>query len=227
MAPSLAADGDAVISWLRITATVTSVFQFLAGAQQCLLFWRKGTTGDASGLPFVAGALSCAIWTTYGVLREEPTIVLVNSLGLGLQASYILCFYLLAMPLVKTHVRQTLAAATTYTLLLLTLWHLDSADRKILLGWLASAASICFCSAPLVSVKTVVRRHSTEVLPFGFIVMTFGVTAQWWVFGALIGDPFVQYPNMVGCVLAVIQLSLFCCFPSSRKEANDLTEELL
>ena len=78
----------------------------------------------------------------------------------------------------------------------------DEADdrERTILGYLAAGLSVAFCAAPLFQAGHVIRTRNTESLPFPLIFMTFLVTAQWWLFGVIIDDAFVQYPNMIGCV---------------------------
>ncbi len=58
------------------------------------------------------------------------------------------------------------------------------------------------------------RTGNTDSLPFGMILMTFVVCAQWWFFGVLLGDVFMTWPNVMGCLLAGLQLALFVYFPA-------------
>ena len=96
----------------------------------------------------------------------------------------------------------------------------DEADdrERTILGYLAAGLSVAFCAAPLFQAGHVIRTRNTESLPFPLIFMTFLVTAQWWLFGVIIDDAFVQYPNMIGCVLAGLQLGLFVAFPGGGAE---------
>ena len=66
---------------LNVTATLSTILQFLAGSTVCIGFITKGSTGDASSLPFVAGALNCAAWFKYGVLIRQPAMQVVNFVG--------------------------------------------------------------------------------------------------------------------------------------------------
>jgi len=52
------------------------------------------------------------------------------------------------------------------------------------------------------------------------------VTFQWWLYGVIINDGFVAYPNFFCCLLSAIQLSLFLIYPSksSYGKKNSLEE---
>lgn len=84
-------------------------------------------------------------------------------------------------------------------------------------GLMCCMGSIIFCAAPLISLTEVFRTQCTEVLPFPLILSTFLVTGLWWLYGIIIQNTFVQYPNLIGCGLASFQLLLFIVYPSKRK----------
>ena len=66
---------------VSLSATIATVINFLTGIQIIRGYIRKGSTGEASGLPFVAGSLNCAIWLKYGLLIDDYTMKLVNTIG--------------------------------------------------------------------------------------------------------------------------------------------------
>ena len=55
---------------------------------------------------------------------------------------------------------------------------------------------------------------NTEVLPFPLILTNFFVTLQWYFYGYLLEDYFIQIPNLLGCILSSIQLTLFVIYPN-------------
>lgn len=65
------------------------------------------------------------------------------------------------------------------------------------------------------------RVRSAESLPFPVILASFITSFQWFLYGCLIDDLFVQTPNLLGCVLSAFQLTLFIVFPS-KKSSREL-----
>ncbi|KAK3872196.1 hypothetical protein Pcinc_022712, partial [Petrolisthes cinctipes] len=90
-------------------------------------------------------------------------------------------------------------------------------------GLLCCVGSIVFCAAPLISLTEVFRTQCTDVLPFPLILATFLVTGLWWLYGLILQNPFVQYPNLIGCGLAGFQLLLFVVYPNKRKGTTTTT----
>ena len=64
-------------------ATVVTIVNFLTGSQVCYEFYRKKSTGSSSNASFLVGVMMTFSWWSYGVLRSDPSIQLVNGVGLG------------------------------------------------------------------------------------------------------------------------------------------------
>lgn len=88
---------------------------------------------------------------------------------------------------------------------------------KTRIGLMCCLGSIIFCASPLVSLAEVFRTQSTDILPFPLIFTTFLVTGLWWLYGIIIQNSFVKYPNLIGFALSGFQLFLFIVYPSKRK----------
>ena len=216
-------DLDYLASILNLTGPACSVLQFLTGSQLCYTFAKKGSVGDASSAPFVAGGLCAAVWFKYGLLIEQPAVSGVNLFGVALFAIYTAVFYRYAARKLPV-MRQTVFAIGFFVAVSLVLGQLRATGKldmeKKALGLLAAMMSVAFCASPLASVGHVIRTRNTESLPFALLVMNFVTTFQWWMFGLLINDPFVNYPNMIGCILSGVQLGLFLVYPNHRTNAK-------
>ncbi|KAG7177954.1 Sugar transporter SWEET1-like 2 [Homarus americanus] len=84
-------------------------------------------------------------------------------------------------------------------------------------GMMCCVGSIIFCASPLISLKDVFNTQSTEMLPFPLIFATFIMAGLWWLYGIIIENSFVQYPNLIGFALSGFQLLLFIVYPSKMK----------
>ena len=81
-------------------------------------------------------------------------------------------------------------------------------------GLLCCSVGVFFFASPLIKLRHVIMTKNTEVLPFPIILTSFFVTLQWFIYGYLLGDSFIQIPNFLGCILSAIQLTLFVIYPS-------------
>lgn len=68
----------------------------------------------------------------------------------------------------------------------------------------------------------VMRVKSADSLPYPVILSSFIVSCQWFLYGYLLEDYFLQIPNFLGCVLSAFQLSLFFVYPNMSKNDQEL-----
>lgn len=200
---------------ISVTATISTIVQFMTGIPICRNIKRKGTTEGVSGVPFLAGVLGCVLWLRYGSILQDTTMILVNFIGLIFQMSYSVFYYLYTIPK-RPFQKQVLIVFTIISVTMLyitTEINLDIA--KFRLGLICCTTTILFCSAPLASLGEVMRTRCTESLPFHLILATVIVAGQWFLYGVAIHDPFVMIPNFIGCLIASFQLALFGFFPST------------
>ncbi|XP_063227932.1 sugar transporter SWEET1-like isoform X2 [Bacillus rossius redtenbacheri] len=200
--------------FLAFTASVSTILQFLTGVLICQKFVQKGSTGDASGFPFVSAFLSCSLWLRYGFLIHDNSIILVNTFGASLQLGYIITYYLYT---VKKSVvtRQTIAACTFLVMVLMyTQYEADETAAKQMLGLLCCFTTIVFFAAPLTVLAHVIRVKNAESLPYSLILANFLVSLQWFLYGVIINDTYIQVTNALGTFLSASQLSLFVIYRS-------------
>ncbi|XP_068143792.1 sugar transporter SWEET1 isoform X1 [Drosophila tropicalis] len=201
-------------SLLSTTAVISTVFQFLSGSIVCRKYIQKKSTGDSSGLPFICGFLSCSFWLRYGVLTNEQSVVLVNVIGATLFLGYILTFYVFTVNK-RCYVKQF---AFVLLILIGVIWYTNrlTAQPKQMIqitGIVCCVVTVCFFAAPLTSLVHVIRVKNSESLPLPLISTSFFVSLQWLIYGILISDSFIQIPNFLGCILSLLQLSLFVIYP--------------
>eukprot|EP00092_Neocalanus_flemingeri_P019900 GFUD01021557.1.p1 GENE.GFUD01021557.1~~GFUD01021557.1.p1 ORF type:complete len:217 (+),score=51.39 GFUD01021557.1:153-803(+) len=202
------------------TATITTIIQFLVGSQVCAVFYRNKTTGETSGLTFLVGVMMTFAWYSYGRLIGDPSIQLVNVIGLLLQAAYSFCFYAFTPLKFETGRRMVFTVVFVALVQLYINHEADLPTAQLRLGLLCCSMGVAYCSAPLASVQHVFHTGSTHALPFYLILATVAVTGQWTVYGVIIQDNFVLVPNMLGCAVASFQLALFAYFPSTELSKN-------
>ncbi|KAK2727295.1 hypothetical protein QYM36_007960, partial [Artemia franciscana] len=199
---------------LSITGSLTTILQFLAGIPICRDIWRKGSTDGISGLPFLAGVLGCSLWFRYSLILQDQTMCLVNLIGLILQVCYVLIYLLYPSTQKATFHRQL---GTILAILFGVIYYCSIEPKvdiaKFRLGVICCLTTLFFCASPLASLRDVIRMKNTAPLPFPLILLTALVTGQWYLYGVCIGDSVVQLPNLIGCMIATFQLSLFLVYP--------------
>lgn len=117
-----------------------------------------------------------------------------------------------------------------------TQYEADAEEATQTIGVLCCAVTVVFFAAPFTMLQHVFRVKNCESLPFPLILATFIVSLEWFVYGVMIDDTFIQVisiwwlmianfidfvlfvclqiPNVLGCILAGSQLSLFIFYPN-------------
>jgi len=199
------------------SATFFTILQFLMGIQVCLGFYKKQSTGETSCMTFIVGVVMTFVWFSYGRLVNDHNIMTVNVTGFVLQTIYCFVFYSFSTAKVQTGKKIFL----TFLLLTLVQTYIvnenDSETAQYRIGLFAASLSVSYCMAPLATIQHVFRTRSTESLPFSLIVGSVFFTSLWSLYGIIIEDAFVKVPNMLSFGVAVFQLSLFACYPSTSE----------
>ncbi|XP_031787499.1 recombination activating gene 1 activating protein 1 isoform X1 [Nasonia vitripennis] len=208
---------------LASTASICTILQFLSGTLVCMKFAKNKSTGDASGMTFVTCFMSCSLWLLYGILIQDKSVMIVNIIGSSLQFLYAFAFYIYTIHK-KIIVKQMFLAMTFIGFMYL--YWIAAEDQDLVtkrVGFISCALTILFFASPMTLLAHVIRVKSAESLPFPVIMASFITSCQWFLYGCLIDDLFIQTPNLLGCVLSAFQLALFIVFPN--RKAND--QELL
>ena len=170
------------------------------------------------------GALNNFCWLEYGLLVNDSNGILVRLVG-GIIVSiyfYLSIFFYCYSIRHSAVWKQILCALTFYFILWVYLSYANSnlEFRKHFCGIVCSGMTVVLFGFPLVNLVHVIRTQSTSTLPFLMILVNFFVTAQWWVYGIIIGDNFLKVPYCLGWCLATVQLLIFVIFPSYPSDTN-------
>ncbi|XP_070502733.1 sugar transporter SWEET1-like [Chironomus tepperi] len=207
-------DPENLKNFLGYCATITTVIQFLTGSLICRNYFKKKSTGETSALPFVSGLLSCSLWLRYGFLINENSLILVNSIGAFLFSLYCITYFTFTVNKRRFYHQIALVLLMITFSIVYSRVELDNVKASKLIGLLCCSVGVFFFASPLIKLRHVILTKNTEVLPFPIILTSFFVTLQWYIYGYLLGDSFIQIPNFLGCILSAIQLTLFVIYPS-------------
>ncbi|XP_064406127.1 sugar transporter SWEET1-like [Halichondria panicea] len=211
---------DSLYAWRHVLGYMAVVFTlalFSAGILLCRKILTEKKVGVIPYLPFLAASLNCSFWATYAILKGDSSILFINTVGLILQVMYIVLYYYFTEN--KTSlIRDTVITCSIIgAVLFYVMVVVSELNRLIHLGIIANFFSICFFGSPLSTMAVVVRTKSTESMSLPFSVLSSLVTSLWTLYGVAISDVYVQFPNFIGFILSLIQLSLFCVYPPKKK----------
>ncbi|XP_062961102.1 sugar transporter SWEET1 isoform X3 [Cynocephalus volans] len=168
-------------------------------------------------LPFLTTDVNNLGWLSYGALKGDWTLIVVNAVGAVLQTLYILV-YLHYCPRKRAVLLQT---ATLLGVLLLGysyFWLLvpDLRARLQQLGLLCSVFTISMYLSPLADLAKVIQTKSTQCLSFSLTIATLLTSASWFFYGFRLRDPYIMVPNFPGILTSFIRLWLFWKYPQEQ-----------
>ncbi|XP_077012470.1 sugar transporter SWEET1 isoform X1 [Tamandua tetradactyla] len=168
-------------------------------------------------LPFLTTDVNNLSWLSYGVLKGDSTLIVVNTVGAVLQTLYILV-YLHYCPRKHAVLLQTTALLGVLLLGYGYFWLLvpDLEARLQQLGLFCSVFTISMYLSPLTDLAKVIQTKSTHRLSFSLTIATLLTSASWTLYGFRLRDPYIMVPNVPGILTSFIRLWLFWKFPQEQ-----------
>ncbi|XP_076821711.1 sugar transporter SWEET1-like [Clavelina lepadiformis] len=206
---------------VSFAATVTTILMYLTGWQVISKVIRRKSTQGLLVHPFIACFVSCTLWTKYGMLTDDNTMFYVNVIGSVFEGFYVALFYF------YTKSKNTVAPPVTVLLIFLfavlayTKYVTIEGEKAIYhQGMICSSFNIVNYAAPLSAAASVIRKKSTENISFLLSLVYFLMALEWFIYGYMRIDLFVEVPNLIGIFFGAFQLSLFFFFPSKGKSKS-------
>ncbi|XP_062570256.1 sugar transporter SWEET1-like [Saccostrea cucullata] len=217
-----------VLSVLGWMCTFSSIAVQFVGLEICFKIWKKGTTGDISPAPFAANLIAACLWVKYGLMTTIQSVIIVNSIGALLSLLYVIFFYVYSIR--KTLIGRFIACSCLAICLPYVYIGMYIEDVQLAvahLGKMCVIMTVVSYAAPLASLFDVFRSRSTDVMSFPLVLAYFIVSIEWFIYGSLLEDQYVQMPNLIGIALGLLQLGLFVVYPKSKAALPQSTNETL
>ncbi|XP_072028769.1 sugar transporter SWEET1-like isoform X2 [Amphiura filiformis] len=209
---------------LSILCTITTIGLFLSGSRVCQKILRQGNTQNVSIMPFLSTFINCIMWLKYGILKPDGLLMLVNATGATLAGIYLVIYYLYAQDKDKIHRSLLYGGFLLYSVLVYVKFYLEDIESSLsTLGPVGICTMVMMFGSPLSTVAQVCRTKSTESVPFAMSLATFLTALEWLVYGRIVGDFYIEFPNFLGSVLGLIQLLLFVWYPSTPSHVKGST----
>jgi solute carrier family 50 protein (sugar transporter) len=165
--------------------------------------YKNRSSGDLSPLPFISLFTNSFIWSLYGFLKMDPTVLIPNGCGVFSSLYCILAFHKNAI--IKPKKLYVGSIMIVLGALLLALF-----NKVRFIGILGCILSVLLSASPLAVLQTVIRDKSTKSLPFVTSFVIWLNSISWLLYGVLVAHDILIYgPNILGFVLASIQMTLF------------------
>lgn len=203
-------------------AGIVTILQFFSGIPVCLDIKRRGTTAGFSVMPFLGGTVFGMINLQFGFILNDDTMIRVNFLGLFLNIIYLTVFYFFTPGPEKTALWAKIGYSGAFVAALLAYCQLeDPANLEFRLGMLLTAFLFILIGFPLLSVPELIRKKSSEGLPFPIIASGTFVGFMWLLYGFCINNSTIVIQNVIALLLSIPQIVLCLLYPSSPSDAAD------
>ena len=195
------------ISLLRVAGPFFFILMQLSALLTTYKIFKAKSVGEYSSIPFLSLMTNCAVWTLYGTLTKDETVLFPNITGLIVGDLCSLTFYVNSIHGIP------LLYITISIILLIIAIALGIFHQHEILGELGVVLAVLLMGSPLSTVQTVISTKSTKSMPFNLSLMTWFNSLSWSLYGIIVPhDPLLYTPNLVGFMLTSIQLSLFVIY---------------
>ncbi|XP_006356303.1 bidirectional sugar transporter SWEET1-like [Solanum tuberosum] len=201
-----------------------NVFGVLLFMSPMITFKRiisKRSTEQFSSIPYVIALLNCLLSVWYSLPFVSPDnllVTIVNSIGAGLEATYVLIFLIFAPKKEKAKICGYLFVVFSIVscVALISLLAFHGNKRKLLCGFAFTTSCIMMYGSPLSVMRLVIKSKSVEYMPFFLSLAVFICSISWFIFALLGKDPFILVPNVIGTLLGAVQLILYGIYRDNR-----------
>ncbi|GMT19238.1 hypothetical protein PFISCL1PPCAC_10535 [Pristionchus fissidentatus] len=214
---------------LSLSAILSTIGLFLCGIPICRDIFRRGDTKGVNPAPFLVTTLSCSLILQYGLLRQDKVVITVNTVGLTLQASYLLFYYAYTKGRrEKRRLRHFMIGEGILFALVEYIIHFGELKHpESVLGTLCVIFNVSSVASPLLTLREVIRSKNSSSLPLPLCAANFFVSLQWCAYGYSIDDSVIYTPNILGILLGTVQLSLILMYPSKEMSSTESKSSLI
>lgn len=144
------------------------------------------SVGPLSAFPFVSLLTNCVIWSYYGLLKSDMTVLVPNALGVLTGAGCVIGYHRFAK---QKPVSMYAASAALIAFSSM----LAFQGNYQLLGSLGCVVAVILTGSPLVTLRTVIKDKSTAALPLFTSTAGWLNSCSWSLYGFLVAnDPMVR-----------------------------------
>ncbi|KAF0683983.1 Aste57867_24064 [Aphanomyces stellatus] len=171
-------------------------------------------------LPFFFYLLQSVMFLLYACATANTLLMLTTTLGTVMGASYVRVYY--AFTDHKASARRWLSAGGLVAAILVgVVATCNPAVAALYIGVPGNAVMIMTAVSPLAKVRHIVATRDASSLPVGMSVMNAVAGGIWTLYGMLLDDMLVIFPNAVSTVVGLVQVALILRYAPAGKDKRD------
>ena len=184
---------------------------------------NEKSTKKESPLMFIMLVNNGFVWSCYGILNDDPVILISNACGVILGIIYSAIFYQYC-PNKQQMVKLVQASFGVITILFFFAFFSDPQFAVNTLGLLGALSAILLMSSPLAVMRQVIKDETSIYLPIPTVITTFINALSWLIYGLIVKDPYVFIPNGLGLIAAIVQVGLLFVYEREIPDKPTLEE---
>lgn len=178
---------------------------------------------------FVFSILNCLLWTCYGILTSQTSLYICNSIGASLTGIWIIIylFFCFKKKYLLFAICIFIFSDFVFQIVFFSFYIGNmSPDHATAMSYVAMVINVAMYAAPGEKIITVIKTNNYKLLPIASSITAFFNSLSWFMFGLLGGETGIIVPNILGMVLAIMQLCVFWySYVQFKKEGIIETEE--
>jgi solute carrier family 50 protein (sugar transporter) len=188
--------------------------------------YKTGKTDKVPYLLFLFTILNCEFWTLYGVKENAWPLIACNVIGIITNHIFLTVYFIYLN--IVTFKKILFIGLLYFTFILsFTSFYILVKDSKFF-GTIAMIMNICMFVAPLQNLNKVVKLKDNSYIPIWIsMTLVFNCTV-WSLYGYFKDvDLYVMIPNILGLLLAVLQVVLWFKYRNLKAHSSDTEENEL
>ncbi|XP_020209456.1 bidirectional sugar transporter N3 [Cajanus cajan] len=209
-----------------ILGNIISLMVYLAPLPTFHRIYKKKATEGFGSLPYLMALLSSTLWLYYALLKRHDAVLLIsiNSFGCVIELIYIVIFITYAHKdsrnlTIKIFVAMNMGGLAVA--LCVSNFALHGPRRLKVLGWICVSVSVFVFASPLSIMAQVCKTKSVQFMPINLSFFLTFSAIMWFAYGLLIHDLCVAIPNVVGFILGILQMVLYCIYRNGEKGVTE------
>ena len=209
---------------LQYSPSVALALLQISGLDPIIQILKTKETNDVNYVPFIAMIMNFTVWTYYGYLITDWVVFGSNLGGFICGCWYLTVYCCYAEALIFRRIRNYLIALSLGLIAIVTSVSLIEHGKYApdIIGFLGCGCSILLMASPLSTMKKVMDEKNTSTMS---LFMSISITlncALWTSYAIFIENmnPFILVPNLTETFAGLIQLVLFCIYPSSEEPSS-------
>nr|XP_033781003.1 sugar transporter SWEET1 [Geotrypetes seraphini] len=192
---------------------------FGAGLSDLRKMFSTKSAENIQFLPFLTTDLNNLGWLYYGYLKNDWTLMTVNSIGAALQTLYVLTYYYFTPEKGSVLLKMLLSLGVLVLAYCYFYFRITEEDSRLnQLGLFCSAFTISMYLSPLADLAQIIRTRCAKCLSLPLAVTTFLASTSWVLYGWQLDDAYIMVPNFPGIVTSILRFWLIWQYPLEEEK---------